>query len=114
MARYIDTDIFINNKLIPLVKRLDLCHPKQKKGVLMVIQELNEQPTADVEEVKHGEWTPYKTEDTYGIDGEDIWYKCSVCGEHARGRCYDDKWYSYPQRTNYCPDCGAKMVGGNI
>lgn len=48
---YIDRDIFINNELIPLVKRLDLCHPKQKKGVLMAIQKLNEEPTADVVEV---------------------------------------------------------------
>ena len=48
---YIDREIFINNELIPLVKRLDLCHPKQKKGVLMAIQKLNEEPTADVVEV---------------------------------------------------------------
>lgn len=51
MAEYIKRDIFINNKLIPLVKRLDLCHPKQKKGVLMAIQELNNEPAVDVVEV---------------------------------------------------------------
>ena len=51
MAEYIERDIFINNELIPLVKQLDLCHPKQKKGVLMAIQKLNETPTADVVEV---------------------------------------------------------------
>lgn len=48
---YIERDIFINNELIPLVKRLDLCHPKQKKGVLMAISKLKEAPTADVVEV---------------------------------------------------------------
>lgn len=51
MAEYIERDIFINNELIPLVKQLDLCHPKQKKGVLMAIQKLNEAPSADVVEV---------------------------------------------------------------
>ena len=48
---YIEREIFINNELIPLVKRLDLCHPKQKKGVLMAISKLKEAPTADVVEV---------------------------------------------------------------
>ena len=48
---YIERDIFINNELIPLVKRLDLCHPKQKKGVLMAISKLKEAPAADVVEV---------------------------------------------------------------
>ena len=48
---YIERDIFINNELIPLVKTLDLCHPKQKKGVLMAISKLKEAPTADVVEV---------------------------------------------------------------
>lgn len=65
MPEYIERDIFINNELIPLVKQLDLCHPKQKKGVLMAIQKLNETPTANVVEVvrckncavPHNKWT---------------------------------------------------------
>lgn len=48
---YIERDIFINNELIPLVKTLDLCHPKQKKGVLMAISKLKDTPAADVVEV---------------------------------------------------------------
>ena len=51
MKEYIERDIFINNELIPLVKTLDLCHPKQKKGVLMAISKLKEAPAADVVEV---------------------------------------------------------------
>ena len=50
---YIERDIFINNELIPLVKTLDLCHPKQKKGVLMAISKLKETPADDVVEVVH-------------------------------------------------------------
>ena len=51
MPEYIEREIFINNELIPLVKQFDLCHPKQKKGVLMAIQKLNKTPIADVVEV---------------------------------------------------------------
>lgn len=50
-------------------------------------------PTADVEEVKHGYWIT----DEKGI------VICSECGEeHA--------WDEY--RATYCEDCGAKMDGG--
>ena len=51
-----------------------------------------ESPTADVEEVKHGEWIE---------DGE--YQICSVCGE-------EHHWDEY--RATYCEDCGAKMDGG--
>ena len=71
---------------------------------------------ADFVEVKHGEWIAYDTE-PYG-DGigekETKWYKCSECETDALGRCYEDEYYSYPLRTDYCPYCGAKMDGKDI
>ena len=54
-------------------------------------------PAADVVEVVHGRW-----EDT-GIDELDLIYggwKCSACGYIFCGN-----------KTNFCPDCGAKMEG---
>ena len=54
--------------------------------------------TADVAEVKHGEWG-----DT-GIKELDLiysGYKCSECGDIICGNM-----------TNYCSECGAKMDGG--
>ena len=51
---------------------------------------INKIPTADVAEVKHGEW-----EDR---DGK-TW--CSLCGQ-------SNKQYKPP----YCPHCGAIMDGG--
>ena len=69
---YIERDIFINNELIPLVKTLDLCHPKQKKGVLMAISKLKEAPAADVVEVVRCKDCRLATEDIM-IDG---WYYC--------------------------------------
>ena len=88
---YIERDIFINNELIPLVKTLDLCHPKQKKGVLMAISKLKETPAADVAEVKHGEW----------VYGEFDIPHCSECGVEVMPN----------NVSNYCPHCGAKMDG---
>lgn len=47
-------------------------------------------PTADVEEVTHGEWVKYKP----------VHYECSMCGKKVGGSV-----------SNYCPDCGADMRG---
>ncbi len=66
---------------------------------------------ADVVEVKRGEWVSYQTNDTYGFEDVDTWYKCSECGKDALGRCLDD-WYSSPIKTPYRPNCGAIMEGG--
>ena len=47
--------------------------------------------SADVQEVRHGEWIPYG-----GLKG-----KCSVCG-----KAVVDKY-----GANFCPNCGARMDG---
>ena len=50
-------------------------------------------PTADVAEVKHGEWVTLEAE--IGLCA------CSLCDHKIlRAEC------------NYCPNCGAKMDGG--
>ena len=58
---------------------------------------LDKIPADDVVKVVHGRW-----EDT-GIDELDLIYggwKCSACGYIFCGN-----------KTNFCPDCGAKMEG---
>lgn len=52
---------------------------------------IESQPTADVVEVKHGEWE----EREYGM-----FFACSNC-----------EYLVEYQLTNYCPHCGAKMYG---
>ena len=47
-------------------------------------------PTVDAVEVVHGRWLEGKTLE-----------KCSICGKKG-----------FPD-WNYCPNCGAKMDGGN-
>ena len=53
--------------------------------------------TADVMEVKHGEWIK---ED----NGTQYWYQCSECSERPPYNRYKELWLSA-----CCPNCGAKM-----
>ena len=84
MPRYIDAEIMPSDKFWE-----DLTDKEKAK----VLAYLLVSPTADVEEVKHGEW------ETDFCD-----YVCSVCGGHISDCALDD--YSEPP---YCPICGAKM-----
>lgn len=62
--------------------------------------DLEQLPTADVVEVKHGEWVS---------DTHNSYRKfCSICGR-SRPRRND---HEFASSTNYCPSCGAKMDGG--
>jgi hypothetical protein len=63
-----------------------------------VVKAIKEAPTADVAEVKHGEWI-YHVDDLFPADGT---IECSVCHEEESLLLYNN---------NYCPNCGAKMDG---
>ncbi len=57
---------------------------------------IEKHPTADVVEVRHGEWV-----ETYGTR-----VSCSVCDPDR-----EDDQPKYFKFMNYCPNCGAKMDG---
>lgn len=58
-----------------------------------VLDIISEQPTADVQEVRHGEWI----EKPYLLGTSNF---CSLCGEN----------YGMPHgKYKFCPNCGAKM-----
>lgn len=57
-------------------------------------------PTADVEEVKHGEWE------------QGVPYVCSICGKPAPDEKNTSERYSC-WTSPYCPHCGAKMDGSD-
>ena len=57
-------------------------------------QIISQEPAADVVEVRHGEW---KQVDAIFFDHEVLYFKCPLC---------NTTWES---KTNYCPNCGAKM-----
>lgn len=62
-------------------------------------------PAADVVEVKHGRWIDktWTTEDDWSCYNHHI-VICSVCNKQ-----FD---YTINEKSNYCPNCGAKMDGG--
>lgn len=130
MARYIDADDLINELSAA-------CMPIYEKGITGILGDcssiadiINEQPTADVQEVKHGRWVykgrtkvvntdnvgileGYRTITEENIDKATIILKkritvkipfCSLCGEHGDNE---------GDATPYCPNCGARMDGDN-
>lgn len=66
---------------------------------------LDKIPAADVAPVVHGSWVKnndsFQTDDYYCCYFD---YSCSECGEIVNDR------YKLP---NYCPNCGARMDGGD-
>ena len=90
MARYIDADVLIENLKNQYGEDLGWQCTVNMSDVGMMIEDMS---TADVVEVRHGEWVTLEAE--IGL------YSCSLC-EHKilRAEC------------NYCPNCGAKMDGG--
>ena len=85
--KYIDADA-----LLKALCTVSAPTPSESWIVEKCIDKVNEQPTADVVEVRHGEWkksSPYNR-----------FMNCSVCG------------FGQDHTTfNYCPHCGAKMDG---
>ena len=76
--------------------------------VEMVVEDV---PDADVEEVKHGE----NIGTLHPVDE----FICSECGIVLEGWTRvvtdedDGELYYYEYEFNHCPNCGAKMDGGN-
>ena len=72
-------------------------------GFRMAIDLLEKAPTIEAEPVKHGRWEKYY----HSYFGQ---HQC-VCSE-CKDDSYWKKYYCYGVES-YCPNCGAKMDGGN-
>lgn len=80
-----------------LIDSFDNCYYLYNSAVRETVrQALENAPVADVAPVVHGEWV------------YDHWceFKCSNCGTWSNSKPYKGK-------ENFCPNCGAKMDGGN-
>lgn len=62
---------------------------------------LKEAPAADAQAVKHGKWKLCYEDRRRQIAGDE----CSACGFQHYGTCIS--------HYHYCPNCGAKMDGGD-
>lgn len=100
MPKYVDLDKLVNRlkeHCTTIVKERwfdDYVH-----GYSDTISDIMDEPTADVQEVKHGKWT-LRHEGTY----KRAKCYCSVCGKsNGIGGIINN------QKKPYCPNCGAKM-----
>lgn len=98
MSRYIDADNLINELSAA-------CMPIYEKGITGILGDnssiadiINEQPTADVQEVKRGYWIPERDPDE---NNRIRCFHCSVCDD-------DFHYIGAFVATKYCPNCGAK------
>ena len=66
------------------------------------LRDLDAIPAADVVPVKHGAWDDKKV---------GFYLKCSECGCCVRS-FVGVVFLDYAQEWNYCPNCGARMDGG--
>ena len=103
MARYIDVELLLQDISESVVFTVrDAKTSPELRGARKILDRIENAPTADVVEVKHGEWQRE-------IDDFDWEYiKCSVCGEELYPPDNDDTFDILPK---YCQDCGAKMDG---
>jgi hypothetical protein len=95
MARYVDVE--------KLIAECDRVHIGAAGGARKLMEEA---PTADVQEVKHGRWIPcYKEVKVYNSGGfmekkQTGW----ICG-----KCKRKKSFTPYGTENYCSNCGVKM-----
>lgn len=95
MSRYIDAD-----KLSETIKEHAylLCDSINSRDYGMfldgIMQAIDETPTANVQEVRHGGW----------IFRGDYTSMCSCCN--------NDVEVDHEKEPKYCPECGAKMDAG--
>lgn len=99
MAEYIDRDAFIAH-----IRKDPLFGMVEQYGITGVIKAF---PAADVQPVVHGKWI--KNE---GIGVQGVGWHCSVCKENDVWAFIDKG--EKTQDDLYCPNCGAKMDGGDV
>ena len=81
-------------------------------GAEKALEIVNKIPTADVQEVKHGNWIDKGVLENYPRPDINVYHLlcCSECGALHRVRPYcEGGWIN----ASYCPNCGAKMDGDN-
>ena len=98
MGRYIDIDAVSDDYMQSFTANA---------GTYLVVRKiLRSVPAADVEEVRHGEWVEIAENST----GKLIY--CTNCNKPINPNRKDVELHRTKEKTDYCPNCGAKMDGG--
>lgn len=80
------------------VKRIPHITVQTRQAILEALRKV---PTADVKEVKHGQWNTVLDESILEHYNNDVdIFACSICGIKSK------------RPTIFCPSCGARMDGG--
>ena len=95
MSRYIDKD-----KLLECMDDISAYYEEGREVKDEMIALVYNFLTANVEEVRHGEWLP-----------AGICRACSECDFYVYNTAFEEPAF-YHQCYHYCPNCGAKMDGG--
>ena len=102
MAKYIDRDSLIEwlkrIRLIDLSNGLGFCRVIMEDDFKKAIKNMPENIIVDVAPVRHGRWID---KGEYAV--------CTECGGRS-GTQYDGV-EPVPLRSQFCPNCGAKMAG---
>ena len=101
MARYIDSEALTERLRLQFCKDCNNYNEIRCRSCDIddTIDFIEDAPTADVVEVKHGKWEK-RTFIVFDNEIKDS-YHCSECNT------------TWDTSTNYCPYCGAKMDGGS-
>jgi hypothetical protein len=100
MAKYIDAEA-VKEWVANWFYKHKLYHPYSKTNTIPITELydiLEQMPTADVAEVRHGRWE-YK-----GKRGRFPACRCSICGNIENA-----DWVILGDNVNYCPNCGSRM-----
>ena len=104
MAEYIDRDSLIKDLQQRIKKSNSLRYSLIDEDFIDIVKDA---PTADVVEVRHGQWR--RTKEPLGFNEVDC-MECSSCGESwITNEEFDFEETS--ELWRYCPNCGAKING---
>lgn len=95
------------NALIEVLRKSHSYHAETARDFSLLCRDIRlvkEQPTVDAEPLKHGQWISLTECSNAGV-------YCSVCSKKVWKEDY--AWCNRKNklRSNYCPNCGAKMDG---
>lgn len=93
MSRYVN-----EGAVWSAVKRIPHITIQTRQAILEALRKV---PTADVKEVKHGQWnTVYDGSILEHYNSDVDYLTCSICGNKEK------------HISMFCPSCGARMDGG--
>ena len=104
MAEYIEREALVAELQQEVEFETTMYTEEQNKffnmGLKCAIRDVKSQPAADVVEVRHGYWHLLDNCSNEGV-------YCSNC----RKKVYKTNYANQKIKSNYCPNCGAKMDG---